>query len=286
MAASLPADAMRRTTPFPPECSPLVLALLLQPPGVAGEFLRNGVTAHRGSSLEHPENTLSAFRHALDLGVDWIELDIFTTRDGHLVVNHDATTGRTAGRDLTIADSTLAELRELDMAHEFRRSRGRSEAQCPRETIPLLGEAIGLVTAQRRTRLSIQPKDESVAAAVALIREKGAAAWCGFNDGSLEKMTEVKRLMPELRVFWDRPARCDLEGDLRIASERGFEALVIHHEGITPERIAAVRKAGREVGAWTVNDPAAMKRLLGWGIDRLYTDDPRRLLAMKGARRE
>ncbi len=277
---------MKKRPLFPPGFPLLVLALVLQSSGFSGEFLKNGVTAHRGSSLEHPENTLSAFRHALELGVDWIELDIFTTRDGHLVVNHDATTGRTAGHDLRIAEATLAELRELDMAYEFRRARGLSEAQCPRETIPLLSEAIELVMAQQRTRLSIQPKDESVAAAVALIRDAGAAAWCGFNDGNLEKMSEVKRLMPELPVFWDRPARFDLEGDLRIAGERGFEALVIHHEGVTPEGIAAVRKAGLEVGAWTVNDPSAMKRLLDWGIDRLYTDDPRRLLAMKKAGRE
>lgn len=244
-------------------------------------FLHNGVTAHRGSSLEHPENTLEAFRHALELGVDWIELDLYTTRDGHLVVNHDATTGRTAGRNLKIADTTLAELRTLDVAEVFRRERALTTGQCPRHVMPVLGEVLDLIRTQTRTRVSLQPKDECVAAAVALIVEKQAQRWCGFNDGSLPKMKQVKQLLPALHVFWDRPAKLDLTADLRTARQFGFESLVIHQDGISAEVIAQVKAAGLECGAWTVNDPASMRRFLAWGIDRLYTDDPRTLLRLR-----
>lgn len=244
-------------------------------------FLRNGVTAHRGSSLAHPENTLAAFEHALALGADWIELDIFTTRDGHLVVHHDASTGRTAERDLRIADSTLAELRALDVAHHFRRQHGRSLADCPRQTLPLLAEALELIQTQTLTRLSIQPKDGSVDAAVALIRARRAERWCGFNDGSLPKMRRVKELAPELTVFWDRPAGFDPATDLPIALDLGFEALVVQDRGVTAALIARVRQAGLEIGAWTVNDPARMRELRAWGIDRIYTDDPAALLQQR-----
>ncbi len=248
-----------------------------------GEFLENGVTAHRGSSLEHPENTLAAFRHAAELGADWIELDILATRDGHLVVNHDTTTGRTAERDLKIAEHPLAELRSLDVAHHFRLQNGLSLEDCPRHTMPLLAEVLDWIKTQPRSRVSIQPKDQSVAAAVRLIREKQAERWCGFNDGDLEKMSTVKRLLPVLPVFWDRPAKLDVATDIRTARERGFEALVIHHQGVTPEVIAQVQAAGLKCGAWTVNDPEAMRRLAAWDIDRIYTDDPRQLLPLMAA---
>ncbi len=238
-------------------------------------FLHNGVTAHRGSSLEHPENTLRAFRHALELGADWIELDIFSTADGHLVVHHDATTAATSDRDLAIGASSLEDLRQLDVAHRFRETHGHSPEACPPERMPLLSEALDLILTQRRTRLSIQPKDDSVEAAIRLIGEKGAQSWCGFNDGSLAKMRRVKELAPELTVLWDRPAQCDLDADLATARECGFEALVIHQDGVDGDAIARVKAAGFQVGAWTVNDPAKRRELFALGIDRLYTDDVR-----------
>ncbi|MCB1206901.1 MAG: hypothetical protein KDN18_21790 [Verrucomicrobiae bacterium] len=248
-------------------------------------FLENGVTAHRGSSLEHPENTLEAFRHALELGVDWIELDIFTTADGHLVVHHDATTRATSDRDLSIAASTLADLRELDVAHHFRERHGLTRSSCPPATMPLLSEVLDLVITQAHTRLSIQPKDESVDAAIRLIEEKGARDWCGFNDGSLPKMKRVKELAPEIPVFWDRPARIDLDNDLETARACGFESLVIHQDGVDAEVISRVKESRFEVGAWTVNEPARMRELLELGIDRLYTDDPRTMLELISARK-
>lgn len=255
---------------------------LLKEAARPGGFLTNGVTAHRGSSLEHPENTMPAFRHALELGVDWIELDIFTTIDGHLVVHHDAMTRATSDRDLAIARTSLADLRELDVAHHFRTKHRLSLAECPEETMPLLSEVLDLVLGQHRTRVSIQPKDGSVDAAIRLIDEKKARAWCGFNDGSLPKMARVKALVPGIPVFWDRPASFDADADAAIAKQHGFEALVIHQDGITAEVIARLRDSGFETGAWTVNDPEKMREFVALGIDRIYTDDPRTLLGIMG----
>src|SRR3954462_14914651 len=65
-------------------------------------FRHNGVTAHRGAQEQAPENTLQAFANAIRDGADWVELDIFTTQDGQLVVIHDDTTGRVGDRDLRV----------------------------------------------------------------------------------------------------------------------------------------------------------------------------------------
>ena len=243
-------------------------------------FRRNGVTAHRGNAVAFPENTLPAFENALSLGVDWIELDIHRTRDGHLVVIHDADTRRVGDRSLTISASTLAELRSVDVAHGFRERGGFSLRECPPARIPLLAEVLSLVMRQARIRLSIQPKADCVDEALALIAGMRAEKWVGFNDGDLAKMKAVKTYSASIPVFWDRPADADVDADVAIARAEGFEAMVIQHTGINEAKVEKIHASGLEAGAWTVNDPARMKTLLAMGVERLYTDDPQLLLEL------
>jgi glycerophosphoryl diester phosphodiesterase len=261
----------------------LALALYTNAALAAEGFLKNGVTAHRGNSGEHPENTLPAFRSAIDLGADWIELDIFLTRDGKLVLSHDRTTGRMGDRSLVVPDSTYEELRTVDVAASFRQARGKTIRECPKHTMPLLEEVIALVMTQERTRVSIQPKMDCVAEAVALVRKMRAEKWAGFNDGNLQYVAKVKELAPEIVVFWDRN-RTNITQDLKIAQQHGFEGFVLERALVTPERVREIQAAGLEAGAWTVNDEAQMKRFLAYGIDRIYTDHPRRLLEIKRQR--
>ena len=238
-------------------------------------FLHNGITAHRGNSADYPENTRPAFVDAIACGADWIELDAHLTSDGHVVVCHDATTGRTADRDLRIADTTFAELRTLDMSWGFRATRGPDGRQHP-APIPLLSEVLGLAMAQRRTRVSIQPKADCVAEIVRVIRDLGAEAWVGFNDGDEQKLRTVRKLLLEACVFYDTsPAMTSVGPYIQTAVDAGFHAVVMHHSTVTPARANAVRAAGLEPGAWTVNDPQTMQEMLSAGVERLYTDCPR-----------
>ena len=105
--------------------------------------------AHRGASGNYPENTLIAFQRALEISVDEIELDLHSTRDGHLVVMHDAAVDRTTDGTGAIGELTLAEIKALDagggFAEQFRGERvptweealdlvqGKVDAQCPPE---------------------------------------------------------------------------------------------------------------------------------------------------------
>jgi glycerophosphoryl diester phosphodiesterase len=245
-----------------------------------GKAVVKGVTAHRGHSAAFPENTLSSIQAGIDARADWVELDIFKTKDGKIVVCHDPTTGRVAGKNLVIADVTYEELLQLDMAVDFRKRKGLTLSQCPVERIPLLNEAIAVVMKQKRTHLSIQPKTDIVADAIAIINAARAQKMVGFNDGNLKLMSDVKRLAPRIPVFWDRPANSDIDDDIRIAKEKGFEALILNYKGITPEKISKVKAAGMEVGAWTVNEREDMKALLKMGVERIYTDDPAGLIGV------
>lgn len=85
-------------------------------------------------------------------------------------------------------------------------------------------------------------------------------------------------------VFWDRGADTNIDEDIRIARRHGFETLVLHHDGVTARKVRKIRSAGLEIGAWTVNDQTTMKMLLDMGIQRLYTDQPRKLLALLAKR--
>lgn len=271
-----------------PTAKILTLLLCLSAPfycSAADGFLHNGVTAHRGNSGEFPESTLPAIRSALEIGADWVEVDLFRTRDGQLVVLHDQTTGRVGDKDLVVADSTLAELQTVDVATDFRRRSGQSIEECPPQRILTLEQVLRLIMTQSQTRISLQPKMDCVAQAVALVKQLKAERWVSFNDGSLEFMTQVKQLAPEIPAIWDRGPATNIDDDIRIALERNFSSLILQHSGVTAEKSRKIRAAGLEAGAWTVNDRATMERLLDLGVERLYTDLPRLALAIKAGRR-
>ena len=224
---------------------------------------------------------MPAFQSGIDIGADWIELDILRTQDGQLVVIHDETTNRVGDRNLVVSEATYEELAAVDVATDFRQRTGQTATTCPPQQIPLLRDVLQLVMNQNRTRVSIQPKMDCVADAIAMIQEMNAAKWVGFNDGNLAFMAQVKRLDAGIPVFWDRGPDTDIADDIRIATEHGFESLVLHHAGITPEKIRMITTAQIEVGAWTINDAATMQRLLDAGVERLYTDQPELLLSLK-----
>jgi glycerophosphoryl diester phosphodiesterase len=258
----------------------LIVSAVLTLNFVAAEgTAENGVTAHRGNSGEYPENTLAAFESAILLGADWIELDVLRTKDGYVVINHDASTKNVSGIDLNIGNSTLEELRKLDMAVSFRKSNRLTETDCPPRPILLLEDAIRLILKYKKAKVSIQPKNNCVDESIEIIRKLDAVPWVGFNDGNLQYMMRVKELEPTIPVFWDRSNFNP--NDIEIAKKYGFETLVIFYEQLTSEQVKLVKTSGLKIGVWTVNHPALMKKFLQWGVDRIYTDIPRLLISLK-----
>jgi len=241
--------------------------------GARMPFLNNGVTAHRGNSEIAPENTVIAFRKAIDIGVDWIELDIRRSRDGAIVVIHDADVSRTTNGNGLVSELTLPQLKQLDAGYNFAMGFGRIfPYRGMGVKIPTLDEVFDLIGMQSQTRISIQPKVKGIVAdAIKLADEKNIRHLIGFNDGNLDILSEAIEIDPNIPIFWDTDAT---DENIKIAVEYGIETIVMNRSQVKRAKIANIHNAGMEAGVWIVNALEEMLSFLQMGIDRMYTDRP------------
>ena len=136
----------------------IIACLTLAAPAAAQEnpWLAERVMnfAHQGGEDEYPSNTMYAFRSALDIGADWLEIDVNLTKDGRIVVMHDTTLDRTTNGTGPVADRTLAEIQQLDAAYWFVPDAGarRVADRQPTDTYPLRGVRSGTTRAPRGFR--------------------------------------------------------------------------------------------------------------------------------------
>lgn len=265
--------------PLPAFLPAFFVLFLFLPLTLRAQTPENGVCAHRGASVELPENSLQAFQRAIDLGADWIETDVCPTADGKLVLIHDPSTGNYCSENLNVMETTWAELCKLDLAEKFRARHHLDLTQCPPQQIVLLEDALDLILKNRKARLTLHMKGKSLEKIAPIVREKHAEDWIGFN-GHESLLIPAKKEFPNAPIFWDRYGS-DCEKDIELGRELGFRTMIFFFKDVTPEKAAKVKAAGFEVGAWTVNDEKEMKKLLEAGVTRFYSDDPRLLLKVK-----
>jgi glycerophosphoryl diester phosphodiesterase len=248
-------------------------------PAVAAD--RPLVFAHRGGSALAPENTIPAFDRGLELGADGLELDVHLSRDGVVVIHHDAHLGRTVNGSGPLARYTAAELARMDAAYRF----GAAEAYPWRGRgvgIPTLAEVLGRYPA---ARIIIEMKVNTPAMARAVVDEvEKAHAADRVCLGSFGR-----RALRAARAFAPGLATSAAREEVRrvlYGSWIGLAPRRLPNQAYqVPERVGATRvvsprfirlahQAEAVVQVWTVNREADMRRLLGWGVDALITDRP------------
>jgi glycerophosphoryl diester phosphodiesterase len=249
------------------------------------------VFAHRGGAGLRPENTRAAFAHAATLGVDGCELDVRLSRDGEVVVIHDATLERTTDADGLVSALTASELARVDAGHRFKpedgfpwRARG--------EGVPRLAD----ILADHPTLpfiIELKGTDPAVAeAATALVAAAGAVdrvCFGGFADVTLAAARraqptactsaateEIRRALYKSYVWWPLgrvPYQAyqvpEVSGGTRVVSKRF---------------IRQAHRAGKVLHVWTVNAPDDIERLQAWGVDGVITDRPDVALAVPKTR--
>lgn len=236
-------------------------------------FPRPLIFAHRGASAHAPENTLAAFELALEHGADGVELDAKLSADGHVVVIHDATVDRTTDGHGRVAQMPLAALRELDAGARFSEAfRG--------QRLPLLEEVFEAVG--KRAFINVEltnyttPRDDLVEKVCALIERHGLQKRLLLSSFFAANLNRAARLLPEAPR-----ALLALSGWMGWwARSFGFafgeyQALHPYLRDVTRQQIGRVHRLHRRIHVWTVNDAGEMCRLLEWGVDGLFSDDPR-----------
>ena len=177
------------------------------------------IVAHRGASEDAPENTLPAFRLAWEQGADAIEGDFYLTTDGQIVCIHDADTQRVAGTKLVVKNSTLAELRKLDVG-------AWKGQQWAGTQIPTIGEVLAVVPKGKRIYVEIKGGEAMVPRLLEEIGKSGLSAEqvviISFDS---EAIAAVKAGAPQYKAYWLSGFKKDEAGTITPTVEAILETL-------------------------------------------------------------
>ena len=236
------------------------------------------ILGHRGASAVAPENTLVAFRRALELGADGFEFDVTLTRDHVPIIIHDDTLDRTTNGKGNVKDFTLPELRRLDAG-------GWKGAEYRGEKMPTLAEVIDLVAPlQPHPILNIELKASSLmsdgveSATLDVLSEKKYfhnIIISSFNPMTLMRMRLLAPQIPRgLLYSSDQPVH------LRRAWLRplvGPVALHPYYKMIDERLMSWAKQKNLRVNTWTVDDPGIAEKLRRWGVNAIITNDVEKL---------
>jgi len=220
------------------------------------------VFAHRGGSRIGPENTIAAFDRGLAAGADGLELDVHLSRDGIVVVHHDATLDRATRATGALEDRTAAELADID--------------------VPTLRDVLARYP---KVGIIIELKVPGPALAEAVVdqvRKAGALNRVCLGSFSLSALRAARALAPDMATSGAR-------FEVRIALYRSwcglspgrvpYQAFQVPETSgttrvVTPRFVQLAHKAGVAVQVWTVDEPEDIRRLLDWGVDGIISDRP------------
>lgn len=217
------------------------------------------IHAHRGASAELPENTLSAFARARELGAYGIELDVHLTRDGIPVVIHDETVDRTTDGTGAIVEMDHTDLMRLDAGGGAR--------------IPTLDEVLDLAGDAMHVDIEVKA---AAADAVILAATRRPALRYAVSSFDLDVLRHVRRREPDVELW---PLTMGASDDaLATAAELGSSYIALNDGFVNGDIVAYLRGRGLEAWVWTVNDPVRGAELEALGVAGICTDDPGRLL--------
>lgn len=229
------------------------------------------IIGHRGASGLAPENTLAAFRKAVELRLDAVEFDVQRTSDGYLVVFHDDELDRVTNGTGLLRERTLSSLKALDAGSGFSK-------EFKDERIPTLRELFNLMR-DNALLLYLEMKDPSLFPGIeeeiaALIQEYHFVERCcvrSFDHASLHRFHRVAPEVPVSELWYTK---------FPSAEETTYPTLNLMFGLCTAEQVAAAHARGQKVTCWTVNEVEDAKHLIGMGVDGLTGDYPDRLLAL------
>ncbi len=229
------------------------------------------IVAHRGSSADRPECTLTSCRRAIETGATAVEVDVRTSRDGHLVILHDSTLDRTTNGTGPVGKKTLAELKQLDAGSWF-------DPKFKNERIPTLREVLQVSKTKIDVLLDLKETGNAYAAkVVAEINEHGDPSGIVVGVRSVEQAKRFRKLLPKARQLGLIPNQKAIEG----FAEAGVETIRLWPKWLTNKTLVGrVRAAKAKLHLnGTTGKPDEVAALLMYGPESMSSDDPGRLVA-------
>jgi glycerophosphoryl diester phosphodiesterase len=230
------------------------------------------IIAHRGISFDLPENSLSAFNASWAVGVDGIEGDFHLTRDGSIVCIHDDNTSRVCNKNLVICNSTLQELKELNLQCE-----GKDHLNIK---IPTLTEVLKTVPSGKKIFIEIKCGVEILSPLIKeLSRSKINSTQVVIISFDRQVVKELKEMAPEYKALLLYSYK---EG--REVSSLINEMFDIKADGIgtdnelSKEFVEKVIISGLEYHSWTIDNADTANQLISWGSNSITTNEPELLI--------
>ena len=238
--------------------------------------------AHRGGAGLAPENTLAAFRQGLAFHADAVELDLHMSRDGALVVAHDPDLKRATGRAGDIHAHTLAQLQQRNAAATYR------DKTIGPQRIPTLQEVLELVRGQAGVQIEIKTRADGAryagieARVVEIVRRYGMIDDVMVISFDFPTLRDIAALEPRLQTCalfsTSYVSRLGMRrDDAKVAADiasQGFCCVGAKYDTMTEGLFRAFQARGVQVGVWTVNDEADIRKFAAMGVYFITSDRP------------
>jgi len=231
------------------------------------------IVAHRGDSAHAPENTLAAFRRAIEEGADAIELDVRFSQDEEVVVFHDSTLDRMSGGSGLVRKMTLGQLKGLVVG---------AQSVCGQiptleEVFALCGGKVGInveIKSDRQGRRDMKIVDRCCSL-IKCHRLKHSVLVSSFHHRCIEHLKRSHPEIPGGLLF--HPLKHVGRSAVLLAGRLRTEYVIFGGASLRSRVVRSAHSTGMFVGEFTVNTERRLERALRYGVDAIITDDPARI---------
>ena len=229
---------------------------------------RPGITAHRGDSINYPENTMPAFEAALEFNPEWMEFDVHQTKDDVIIVSHDDNILRVSGKDTCVHENTYADLMQLDVGSWFKKDFSDVRFSTLAEVLNKVKEKNDKIKLQ----IEIKPTefDQNIEKRVTdIIDECGMTDRCIITSLKDAPLRKIKEIRPDvITVYSMALARGSID------TIEWSDYYTIEASNVTAYLVDRIHKANKKCFAWTVNTPENVQHLVDCNVDSILTDNP------------
>jgi len=234
--------------------------------------------AHRGASGTHPENTLAAFKRAVEIGVDMIEFDVWPTKDEWPILMHDAAVDRTTNGSGPIAEKTLEEIKALDAG-------AWKGGEFAGERVPTLAEALRAIPADVALNIHVKkllgPNSLYVERFTAALDEFDAAGRSYIAPDDLEALPILRAWRPDVNLILLDNGAPDADY-VALAEERRIKTLQPGRARMSKDFMDLAHRHGLRANVFYADTVEDMKAYIDMGVDGILTNYPERLRELLG----